>query len=345
MKSFVIKLILILAAVFGVIFLMQNIAAKNNNEPPNLKEIYLAGGCFWGVEAYFDKLPGVVSTKVGYANGKGTNPTYEDVKTGETGFAETVFIKYTPATISLEDLLKHYFDIVDPTTLNRQAHDVGTQYRSGIFYTDDKDLKIIEQTIQKQSKKYKKPIVVEVKKLNNFYDAEEYHQKYLDKNPHGYCHIDLSKIKKYKKPPLEELKKKLNEIQYKVTQESATEKPFSSEHEKNFEEGIYVDVTTGEPLFSSKDKYDAGCGWPSFTKPIKEKMVKEKPDSTLGMNRTEVKSSFGDSHLGHVFEDGPKDKGGQRYCINGAALKFIPVKDMQEKGYGEYLYMFEDHPD
>lgn len=343
MKNFIIKLILIIIASLGVIFLMQNITA-NHTKNVHLKEIYLAGGCFWGVEAYFERLPGIISTKVGYANGKSANPTYEDVKTGLTGFVETVHVKYNPEIISLTDILNHYFDIVDPTTLNRQAHDVGTQYRSGIYYTDSNDLKEIEDVFKKQSKNYQKPIVVEVKKLEKFYDAEEYHQRYLDKNPHGYCHINLAKVKKYQKPSNEELKNKLNELQYKVTQESATEKPFSSEFEKNFEEGIYVDVATGEPLFSSKDKYDAGCGWPSFTKPIKEKMVKEKSDSSLGMPRTEVRSSFGDSHLGHVFPDGPKDKGGQRYCINGAALKFVPAKDMQEQGYGEYLYLFEEHP-
>lgn len=345
MKNFIIKLILIIIASLGVLFLMQNIAAKNNNEKTNLKSIYLAGGCFWGVEAYFEKLPGVVDTIVGYANGIGENPTYEQVTTGTTGFAETVLIKYNPNIISLKDLLNHYFDIIDPTTLNRQGNDIGTQYRSGIFYSDANDLKTINEIIKKETKNYRSPIVVEVKKLDNFFNAEEYHQKYLDKHPGGYCHIDLSKIRKYQKLPKEELKKKLSDIQYKVTQESATERPFSSENEKNFDEGIYVDITTGEPLFSSKDKYDSGCGWPSFTKPIKGKMVKEKPDTSLGMERTEVRSSLGDSHLGHVFDDGPKDKGGQRYCINGAALKFIPVKDMQEKGYGEYLYLFEEHPD
>ncbi len=340
MKTFIIKLIFIIAVSLGVILLMQNMAAKEGKNQNSLREIYLAGGCFWGVEAYFEKLPGVVSTKVGYANGEGTNPTYEQVKTGKTGFAETVFIKYNPDEISLEDLLNHYFDIIDPTALNRQGFDVGTQYRSGIFYTQDNDLKTIEKVLKKEEKNYKKPIAVEVKELKSFYEAEEYHQKYLDKNPRGYCHIDLSKVKKYKKPDKEEIKKKLNDIQYKVTQENATEKPFTSEYDKNFEEGIYVDIVSGEPLFSSKDKFDAGCGWPSFTKPIKEKMVKQKLDNSFGMLRTEIRSSFADSHLGHIFYDEPKDKGGRRYCINGAALKFIPLKEMQEKEYGDFLYLF-----
>lgn len=336
----IIKFVVTVIAIFGAIFLMQRIAAKNKYEEVSMKKIYLAGGCFWGVDAYFSKLPGVMVTVSGYANGKLKNPSYEDVKTGETGFAETVFVEYNPKILSLEDLLNHYFDIVNPITLNRQGFDVGTQYRSGIYYVDDTDLKVIEKFLAKEQKNYTEPIVTEVKKLKNFYEAEEYHQKYLEKNPQGYCHINLSSVQKYKKPFSEELKEKLTDIQYKVTQENATERPFTSPYENKFEDGIYVDVVTGEPLFSSKDKYDAGCGWPSFTKPIKKKMVKEKADVSIGMKRTEVRSSFGDSHLGHVFDDGPKDKGGKRFCINGAALRFIPVKDMQKEGYGDYLYLF-----
>lgn len=312
------------------------------------EKIYLAGGCFWGVEAYFSRLEGVEDAVSGYANGIIKNPTYEQVVTGSTGFAETVLVKYNPDIIALDDILENYFEIVDPTSLNKQGNDVGTQYRSGIFYEKDADKDVIENFIAQEQKKYTKPIVTEVLKLENFYEAEEYHQNYLDKNPHGYCHIDLSKAnkyknrQKYKKPSDEELKEKLTDIQYKVTQENATERPFSSEHDKNFDEGIYVDITTGEPLFSSTDKYDAGCGWPSFTKSISENFVKEHPDFSLFMHRTEVKSAIGDSHLGHVFEDGPVDKGARRYCINGAALKFVPKDKMKEKGYSEFLYLFKE---
>lgn len=332
-------IIIILLSIWGGIAMFPEADGWNST-----KTIYLAGGCFWGVDAYFSKLPGVIKTEAGFANGKTKNPTYEDVLGGDTDFAETVLVEYNSDEIALEEILAHYFDIVDLTTLNRQAHDKGTQYRSGIYYLNAQDGEIIKNAIKLQQNKNKKPIVTEVKKLENFYPAEEYHQKYLEKNPSGYCHIDLSKIEKhgkFKKPTDEELKKKLTDIQYKVTQKGATEKPFSSEYEKNVGEGIYVDIVTKEPLFSSTNKYDAGCGWPSFTKPINKTFLKEKKDTTLFMQRTEVKSRIGDSHLGHVFDDGPKDKGGNRYCINGAALKFIPKKDMKKEGYGEYLYLFE----
>lgn len=336
-------IIIIAISIFGGLAMMPKFEQQKNTE-----EIYLAGGCFWGVEAYFSKLPGIIKTEVGYANGKTKNPTYEEVLIGDTDFAETVFIKYNPKEISLNDILSHYFDIVDLTTLNRQAYDVGTQYRSGIYYIKDQDREIIEKAVEQEQKKYKEPIVTEIKKLENFYPAEEYHQKYLEKNPNGYCHIDLSKMKKYvkkyekyKKPSENELKQKLSDIQYNVTQKGATERPFSNEYDKKFDKGIYVDIVTGEPLFSSTDKYDAGCGWPSFSKPIDKSVLKEKEDKSLGMIRTEVRSAVGNSHLGHVFNDGPKDKGGHRYCINGAALKFIPKKEMQKEGYGEYLYLFK----
>ncbi len=331
-------IIIIIISIFGGFALMQKFDAQKNTAT-----IYLAGGCFWGVEEYFTNLPGIVYTETGYANGKIKNPTYEQVSTGDTNFAETVLVDYNPNEISLLDILSHYFEIVDLTTLNRQAHDSGTQYRSGIYYVNTQDKDIIEKAINQEQKKHKKPIVTEIKELENFYAAEEYHQKYLEKNPGGYCHIDLSKVqkyKKYKKPAKDELKQKLSTLQYNVTQKSATEKPFSSEYEKNFADGIYVDITTGEALFSSKDKYDAGCGWPSFSKPIDKKSVKEKEDVSLGMQRTEVRSDAGNSHLGHVFNDGPKEKGGNRYCINGAALKFIPKQALQKEGYSEYLYLF-----
>lgn len=302
--------------------------------------IYFAGGCFWGVEKYFSQMHGVVETKVGYANGKTVNPTYEQVTTGKTGFTETVEVKYDPTKISLNTLLKSYFSIIDPTSLNKQGNDAGTQYRTGIYYTSQNDEKVIKDFIFQEQKKYKKPIVVEVEKLKNFYTAEEYHQKYLEKNPHGYCHIKVSDAKKYFKPEKDEIKKKLNDIQYKVTQENATEPPHSSKYDNFFEDGIYVDIVSGEPLFSSKDKFKCGCGWPSFSRPIDKKFLVEKSDNSLGMQRIEIRSKIANSHLGHVFNDGPREKGGLRYCINGAALKFIPKDELKKEGYGEFLYLF-----
>lgn len=335
----VLGIIIIILSITGGFAMMQKMESQDNKDV-----IYLAGGCFWGVEAYFSKLPGVLKTEVGYANGSVKDPTYELVSEGDTNFAETVLVEYDSKKISLQKILSHYFDVVDVTTMNRQAHDIGTQYRSGIYYVNDKDREIIESAINNEQKKHKNKIVTEVKKLENFYVAEEYHQKFLEKNPDGYCHIDLSKVKKYekyKKPSMAEIKRQLSDIQYKVTQENATEKPFSSKYDKNFEEGIYVDIITGEPLFSSTDKYDAGCGWPSFTRPINKKFIDEREDNSHGMKRTEVRSYIGNSHLGHVFNDGLTDKGGHRYCINGAALKFIPLKNMEKEGYREYLYLFK----
>lgn len=300
-------------------------------------KIYLAGGCFWGVEKFFSSISGVNKTEVGYANSLVKNPSYQDVCSGETNAVETLMIEYDKNIISLEDLLIQYLSIINPTSLNKQGGDSGTQYRTGIYYINDEDLEIISKIIEYESTKYSKPLKVEVEKLQNFYKAEEYHQKYLDKNSNGYCHI---KIPKYKKQSKEELKKTLSEISYRVTQENATETPYTSDYNTNNKDGIYVDITTGEVLFSSKDKFDSGCGWPSFTKPIKDNAIKKRNDLSIGMKRTEIRSVIGDSHLGHVFNDGPKDKGGNRYCINGASLRFIPKNKLKEEGYGELEKIF-----
>ena len=306
--------------------------------------IYLAGGCFWGVEAYFSKLPGVIKTMAGYANGNILMPTYKKVLEGSTGYAETVMVEYNPYEISLAKLLEHFFSIIDPTVLNRQGNDVGNQYRTGIYYVHEPDRNIIDRVIEGVATKYSLPIITEVEPLKNFHRAEEYHQKYLEKNPGGYCHIDITPVEKYvkyKRPSDDKLRIMLSDLQYKVTQQNATEAPFSSPYEENFEEGLYVDVVTGEPLFCSKDKYHSRTGWPSFTKPIYRAAVKERIDSSRGMFRTEVRSSVGDSHLGHVFEDGPEDRGGLRYCINGAALHFIPAGELNYSGYNQYCALFD----
>lgn len=319
----------------------QDTSENNLSSVKNKGEIYLAGGCFWGVEGYFKKIPGVLDTSVGYANGNTSDTNYE--KIASTDHSETVKISYDKDKISLQDILEYYFRIIDPTSVNKQGNDVGSQYRTGIYYTNENDKLIIDEILRQKQENYEKKIAVETEPLKNFVLAEDYHQDYLDKNLGGYCHINISLANK----PLDSksnginkdkntLKDKLTEDQYKVTQENETEKAFSSEYDNFDEAGIYVDVVTGEPLFSSKDKYDAGCGWPSFTKPIDDN-IDYKDDKTYGMERVEVRSKKGDSHLGHVFNDGPKDKGGVRYCINGAALRFVPLSKMEEEGYGEYI--------
>ncbi|GHH98078.1 peptide-methionine (R)-S-oxide reductase MsrB [Neobacillus kokaensis] len=317
-----------------------------------LKEIWLAGGCFWGVEAYMSRVYGVYDVTSGYANGHTENPTYEIVSSGDTGFAETVHVLYDPKRVELKKLLTNYFTIIDPTILNQQGNDIGEQYRTGIYYKGKADKEVIEQVVAVQQKKYDEPIVTEVKPLKNFYLAEEYHQDYLEKNPNGYCHISFDSLrdqkipalidpKNYPKPSDQEIKEKLTDIQYEVTQGEETEVAFTNEYWDNYEPGIYVDVVTGEPLFSSVDKYDSGCGWPSFTKPIEPGVIKTFKDTSFNMVRTEVRSRSGNSHLGHVFDDGPKDKGGLRYCINSAAIKFIPKAEMNKLGYGYLEFLIK----
>lgn len=308
-----------------------------------LKKIYLAGGCFWGVEAYMTRVYGVADAVSGYANGKTSNPKYEDVLHKNTGHAETVEVTYDPTKVSLDKLLFEYLKIVDPTSVNKQGNDRGAQYRTGIYFTDEKEKAVIQDVLKKEQEKYSRKIVIEVLPLNNFGKAEEYHQDYLEKNPNGYCHIDLHAVsksvidpKKYPKPSDEELKKKLTDIQYRVTQRNDTEHAFSNMYWDNKEPGLYVDVTTGEPLFSSKDKFESGCGWPSFSRPIEKNVVTYHEDNSYNMRRVEVRSRSGDAHLGHVFEDGPKELGGLRYCINSASIRFIPLKEMTAEGY-EYL--------
>ncbi len=310
----------------------------NNIGNNNIKEIYFAGGCFWGLEGYFRQLPGVTHTEVGYANGNVKETSYQ--KLDQTGHAETIRIDYDINKISLIELYEHFFRIIDPTSLNKQGNDRGTQYRTGIYSRNDEDLELAKKFIEEKQLEYDKPIVVEVEKLRNFILAEDYHQDYLEKNPDGYCHIDLSLANKplykdYEKKSDEEIKE-IGDTTYNITQNADTERAFSSEYDNFYEKGIYVDITSGEPLFASSDKFDSGCGWPSFSKPITSQVIDYKEDKSHGMERIEVKSKNSDSHLGHVFEDGPEDKGGLRYCINGASLKFIPYDEMDSHGYGEY---------
>jgi peptide methionine sulfoxide reductase msrA/msrB len=312
-----------------------------------MPEIYLAGGCFWGTEKYLSSISGVLSTQCVYANGKTTNPTYEDVCRRNTGHAEAVRVVYDPKALSLDFLLELYYESVDPVSVNRQGGDRGSQYRTGIYYTNGGDLPVIKRSVTQLQKRCDGPVAIEVAPLLNFCLAEDYHQKYLDKPPGGYCHISRGKIEKaakaavdptrYKAEDAGALRRTLTETQYEITQNGATEPPFQNEFWNAFQPGIYVDVTTGEPLFASGDKFESGCGWPSFSKPIDPGVVREKQDDSHGMHRTEVRSRAGDAHLGHVFGDGPRQTGGLRYCINSASLRFVPKEAMAREGYGYLL--------
>ena len=336
------------------------------NEPVyGQKEIYLAGGCFWGTELYLGLVHGVISVESGYANGSTSHPSYREVCSG-SGHAETVHVVYDPQIVSLDEILTDFYDSIDPTAKDRQGNDIGRQYRSGIYYvanadgSESADASVIRASLDNLQKRIGKPIAIEMGEIVNFYRAEEDHQEYLEKNPNGYCHISPALIAKmrekraaaeraeaakptrtYEKPSDAELKERLTDLQYAVTQEKATERPFFNEYDHEFREGIYCDITTGEPLFISTDKYDSGCGWPAFSRPIDSTLIAEHEDRSHGMVRTEVTAAASGAHLGHVFNDGPAATGGLRYCINSASLRFIPKEDMEREGYGDYLYLLE----
>ena len=313
--------------------------------------IYLAGGCFWGLEKLMQSIPGVIDAQSGYANGTGkADAKYQTILGGKTGFRETVRVEYDPAKVSLDHLLLAYFYVIDPTVLNKQGNDTGTQYQTGIYYTNTQAQAVVERIVELERGRHK-VFAVEVGPLKNYYPAEEYHQNYLDKNPGGYCHISPAKIKllstlkidagAYKKPAAETIRDKLTAEQFQVTQQNGTELPFRNEFWDKFAKGIYVDIVTGEPLFSSTDKYQSSCGWPAFTKPIEAPLIIERKDTSHGMVRTEVRSRSGDSHLGHVFTGDHESPNGVRYCINSASLRFIPYEQMESEGYGYLLYLFK----
>lgn len=312
------------------------------------KIIYLAGGCFWGTAHLFSLVPGVSESEAGYANSIVVNPTYKEVCSGETHAAETVKVVYDPDEVSLSSLLRLYFKSIDPLSINKQGGDVGTQYRTGIYYSDPADASVIEAELATLARRHSQPLAIEFGPLENFYPAEDYHQDYLYKNPNGYCHVNPELFKEAKNMHAnndktsdsisrEDLRRRLTPLQWEVTQNGATERPFVNEYDHEFRPGIYVDIIDGTPLFVSTEKYDSGCGWPAFSRPIDDSLISEHMDTSYGRIRTEVRSAKSGSHLGHVFPDGPEEKGGLRYCINSASLRFIPLEDMKKEGYADLI--------
>ncbi len=331
----------------------------------NSETATFAGGCFWCTESDFEKVEGVVEVISGYSGGDEENPTYKEVSSGRTGHVETVQVLYDPKKVSYKELLGVFWRHVDPTDPGGQFVDRGPQYRTVIFYHNEAQKRLAEESREELEKsgEFNSPIVTEIVMFSKFYMAEEYHQDYYKKSPIRYKFYRynsgrdqfLKKVwgdsmekaakqsdnKNYSKPTEDMLRENLTPLQYKVTQKEGTEPPFNNEYWDSKKEGIYVDIVSGEPLFISNDKFDSGTGWPSFTKPLEPDNIVEKKDRALFMTRTEVRSKYGGSHLGHVFPDGPAPTG-LRYCINSASLRFVPKKDLEKEGYGKYLELLTE---
>ncbi|MBN3041148.1 MAG: peptide-methionine (R)-S-oxide reductase MsrB [Candidatus Omnitrophica bacterium] len=363
--SFVVLMLVIILGITVLYLASENKAfgKEGGNMKEKYKQAVFAGGCFWCIEAVFDNLPGVENAVSGYMGGDRTNPSYQEVSTGRTGHYEAVHVIYRPGEISYRDLLDAFWKNIDPTDDGGQFVDRGSQYRTAVFYYDSEQKREAEESKKELelSGRFDKPIVTQILKAKEFYKAEDYHQNFYKrcrlrykaydensgrgqfiaktwKEAEADKHEPLSKT--YSKPSQAELKKKLTPLQYDVTQKEATERPFDNKYWDNKEPGIYVDIVSGEPLFSSLDKYKSGTGWPSFTTPLEPENIVESIDRKLYMARTEVRSKIADSHLGHVFLDGP-EPAGLRYCINSAALRFIHKDDLEKEGYGKYKELFE----
>ncbi len=326
------------------------------NYDGNTELATFAGGCFWCVEAPFEGIDGVISVISGYSGGKEKNPTYSEVSSGKTSHRESVQITFDPDVISYSELVDIFWKTFDPTDAGGSFYDRGSQYESAIFFHSAEQKKVAEESKKHldQSGKFDKSIVTPIIKYSNFYPAEDYHQDYYKKNPQDYysyrtgsgrdafikAHWPELSQEKYPATPKSELKKELTDLQYEVTMEDATEPAFQNKYNPNKEAGIYVCIVSGAPLFSSKEKYESGSGWPSFVKPIDARIIEKPVDRSLGMTRVEVRSKLGNSHLGHVFNDGPEPTN-LRYCMNSAAMDFIPKEEMEAKGYGAFLWLVD----
>lgn len=328
---------------------MKGVIEMLENKQNNYEIATFAGGCFWCMVKPFDEQPGIIKVVSGYTGGHIENPTYKEVCSETTGHYEAVQITYDPKIFPYSQLLDVFWRQIDPTDEGGQFYDRGQSYQTAIFYHSEEQKKLAEKSKQElaSSGRFTKPIATKLLPASTFYDAEEYHQDFYKKNTFRYKMYRQGSgrdefLKKHWKDAKKDgqLKERLTPLQYEVTQNNGTEPPFNNLYWDNKREGLYVDIISGEPLFSSNEKYDSGCGWPSFTKPLKEGSIKEEMDVSHHMTRTEVRSKKADSHLGHVFEDGPRETGGLRYCINSASLRFIPKEDLEKEGYGEYLHLF-----